>query len=289
MSGPKDGNTKGAPDATENEQSPVPGSSNLVSILLPISSCPSSFAPLRPSNTITPLTMPPHRHSSTPRSHAPGPYKASIIVISSDEDEEPAPASKHGQRKPRRSKPEGEALEIVEDIPVELEEPETERLRQRCQELEQELNMSQKHLSTALNEIKANTKQNTLDVSALEDATSCEICTHPMWAPYLLTNCGHTFCQGCLTDWFNTTLGHHRQAAARGPPPYTCPSCRHPARTPPVQNFSLKRIVSLVAESRGESIPWRPLPPAPTQPPRGRGGARRDYHPGPFDGFFSRR
>ncbi len=105
-----------------------------------------------------------------------------------------------------------------------------------------------------------------------------------------LTNCGHTFCQGCLTDWFNTTLSQHIQSGTRGMPAYTCPSCRHPARTPPVQNFVVKRLVRLVAESRGESSPQRPQPPPPPPPmqPRARGGGRRDYLLGPFNGFFGR-
>ena len=144
-----------------------------------------------------------------------------------------------------------------------------------------------------------------LSIPALDDAICCDVCTHTMWSPYLcvargiflhrsrtdstysLSNCGHTFCQGCLTDWFNTTLAHHRQIGARGMPPYTCPSCRLPARTPPVQNFSLKRIVRLAAESRGESSPRRPQAPPPP-PMRGRGGARRDSPLGPFDIFFWR-
>src|SRR5260221_7657965 len=106
-----------------------------------------------------------------------------------------------------------------------------------------------------------------------------------------LANCGHTFCQDCLTDWFNTTLGRHRQTSARGLSPYTCPSCRIPVRMPPVQNFSIKRIVRLAAESRGESSPRRPQAPPPpvTVPPhRGRGGVRRDFPSGPFDVFFGR-
>ena len=187
------------------------------------------------------------------------------------------------------------------------------------------LRKDNKHLSATMNQLKANTKQNTvsvsrsshhcplftnsqqLSISALDDAICCDVCTHTMWSPYMcvplsylgrlrtdsapsLSNCGHTFCQGCLTDWFNTTLAHRRQVGARGMAPYTCPSCRLPARTPPVQNFSLKRIVRLAAESRGESSPRRPqAPPPPPMPPmRGRGGARRDSPPGPFDNFFWR-
>ena len=102
-----------------------------------------------------------------------------------------------------------------------------------------------------------------------------------------LTNCGHTFCQGCLIDWFGTILRQHHQNGARGPPGYTCPSCRHAVRTPPVQNFSLKRIARIAAESRGESSPRRPPPPLPSVPlPRGRGCPRKDFPPGPFDDYF---
>ncbi|KDQ53639.1 hypothetical protein JAAARDRAFT_39320 [Jaapia argillacea MUCL 33604] len=48
-----------------------------------------------------------------------------------------------------------------------------------------------------------------MDLSALDDLASCEICTFKMWEPYTLPACGHTFCQSCLTDWFNTTLAQH--------------------------------------------------------------------------------
>jgi hypothetical protein len=82
-------------------------------------------------------TMPAHRHSSTARSHAQGPYKASIIVISSDEEEEPVSVPKRAPRKPRRSIPEGEVLEILDDPPIKFEEQDTEDLRRRCRDLEQ--------------------------------------------------------------------------------------------------------------------------------------------------------
>jgi hypothetical protein len=82
--------------------------------------------------------MPAHRHPSTTRSHATGrPYKASIIVISSDEEDEHLPVPKRGSRKSRRSRAEGEILEILEETPVKAEEPELESLRRRCHELEQ--------------------------------------------------------------------------------------------------------------------------------------------------------
>lgn len=79
--------------------------------------------------------MPAHRHASTARSG--GPYKTSIIVISSDEEDEPLSVPKRGSRKPRRSRVEGEILEILDETPVKVEEPELESLRRRCHELEQ--------------------------------------------------------------------------------------------------------------------------------------------------------
>ncbi|KAH9164903.1 hypothetical protein EDB89DRAFT_2077454 [Lactarius sanguifluus] len=228
--------------------------------------------------------------STTTRPQAQGPYKIPVIVISSDEEDEPRPAPKRTSRKPKRAKRE-EILEISEEKPLKHEHIETESLQRRCHELEQErdrLQRDNRRLLSSMDQLKASTKQNTLSMSTLDEALSCEVCTHPMWSPYLLANCGHTFCQGCLTDWFNTTLSQHIQISARGMPAYTCPSCRHAVRYPPVQNFSLKRLVRLSAESRGESSPQRPPPPPPpVQPPsRGRGGARRDYTLGPFNGFF---
>ena len=79
--------------------------------------------------------MPAHRNPSRSQSHAP--YKPPIIVISSDEEDNPRPKPPRGLRKPRRSKPQ-EVLEILDDTPVKHEEEtETEKLRLLCHELEQ--------------------------------------------------------------------------------------------------------------------------------------------------------
>jgi hypothetical protein len=83
----------------------------------------------------TPPTMPAHRNPSRSQSHAP--YKPPVIVISSDEEEDPRPAPPRGLRKPRRSKRQ-EVLEVLDDTPVKHEEEtETEKLRRQCHELEQ--------------------------------------------------------------------------------------------------------------------------------------------------------
>jgi hypothetical protein len=80
--------------------------------------------------------MPAHRSPSTSHSHTHGPYKLPIIVISSDEEDDPRPAPKRSSRKPRRSKPE-EVFEILDDTPVKHEQTETEDLRRLCYDLEQ--------------------------------------------------------------------------------------------------------------------------------------------------------
>ena len=112
----------------------VPQHRHLASILHPINSGPRLLTPPPPPNSI----MPAHRRPSTARSHAARrPYKSSIIVISSDEGEEPSSVPKRGSRKPKRSRAEGEILEIIDETPVKVEEPELESLRRQCHELEQ--------------------------------------------------------------------------------------------------------------------------------------------------------
>ncbi|TFK53936.1 hypothetical protein OE88DRAFT_1625534, partial [Heliocybe sulcata] len=134
----------------------------------------------------------------------------------------------------------------------------------------------------------------------LEDSVSCDICVLKMWSPYTLPGCGHTFCQSCLDDWFTSTLAKHIQdhpnyhaevrfpprilalaehdprvraqiEAHRGPQPsYTCPACRAPVKSKPVEAFALKKVVMTVAKASGESSPQR------------RGAHARE----PWEGFF---
>ncbi|KAH9988297.1 hypothetical protein BJV77DRAFT_755574 [Russula vinacea] len=214
--------------------------------------------------------MPPYRHPQTARLHAlRNPYKVSIIVISSDEDEEPVSVPKRGSRKHRRSRAESEVHEISEDTSVKVDETEFD-LRRRCHELEEKyktLRNDKRHLSAT--------------VSRLDDITCCHVCKDTMWSPYILS-CGHTFCEDCLTKWFEKILADHRQI---GKPPYSCPLCRALARTPPAPNFALKGFARLAAEFHGGSSPRKAqaasLPPMPSTSGHG------SRLPGPFDHFFS--
>ncbi|TFY75209.1 hypothetical protein EWM64_g8803 [Hericium alpestre] len=56
------------------------------------------------------------------------------------------------------------------------------------------------------------TRAQTVPTELLDNVSTCEICQDRMWKPATLTDCGHTFCQHCLTDWFSTTLAQHMTA-----------------------------------------------------------------------------
>ncbi|KAF5342747.1 hypothetical protein D9758_015914 [Tetrapyrgos nigripes] len=34
----------------------------------------------------------------------------------------------------------------------------------------------------------------------------CDVCASTMWSPFILTGCGHTFCDECLDNWFKEIL-----------------------------------------------------------------------------------
>lgn len=127
--------------------------------------------------------------------------------------------------------------------------------------------------------------------------------------------CGHTFCQGCIQDWFSTCLVKHlevypnydaqrllrpelraflarpdlppharRKAECESimmllgtpQPEYSCPTCRVVIRTKPAENFVVKHVVRTIAGVQGEPYPTAaPAPRMPGMPTEG-----------PFDAFF---
>ncbi|KIY71092.1 hypothetical protein CYLTODRAFT_441480 [Cylindrobasidium torrendii FP15055 ss-10] len=158
-----------------------------------------------------------------------------------------------------------------------------------------------------------------INTDKLEDITCCEICTGKMWAPFILPDCGHVFCQNCLQGWFATTKRQyqtaHPQHLPNAPvllpqwvtelvyyrntsvqqlhdvvtpllqqdkPDYNCPTCRKSLKTRPVECFAIKSLVSIVAAAEGESSPKK-------DPPRKTGRGRNKAPPTPptpFAEFF---
>ncbi|KAJ6612792.1 hypothetical protein B0H10DRAFT_2222818 [Mycena sp. CBHHK59/15] len=158
-----------------------------------------------------------------------------IIEISSDEDEEPVV--------PRS----GVATSKLQDKIRQLEQ-ENARMRKENEEMK---------------------KRQMLEAADMEDQVTCEVCSTKMWSPFILPDCGHTFCQQDLENWFSTTLNQHRTLYPHGnvnipamnlygaapPPLYTCPKCRETVRSRPIQNFALKGFVRSIAAKAGEYSP----------------------------------
>ncbi|KAF9819176.1 hypothetical protein IEO21_02347 [Rhodonia placenta] len=263
--------------------------------------------------------------------HAP-PDDADIIILSSD-DESSSHTPKNSLPKRHRSiaKQKGKAvipasadiLEISSSDEALAKTCKASMSRDSISSLRAQLKKAHDEIARLKAESHKKQAQQTrpsISLSELEELVTCEICTLKMWAPYTLP-CGHTFCQPCLTDWFNTTLAQHitnnphynpavvaaLRATLNGPnvpaglrrtyeaqiallehqhppPSYTCPTCRTVCRTKPVEVYTLKSVVRNVADALGETSPQKRTS---TPAARTRSGAVRAPE-GPWDGFFPR-
>ncbi|KAI6121316.1 hypothetical protein F5141DRAFT_1089348 [Pisolithus sp. B1] len=268
-----------------------------------------------------------------------------VIILSSEDENSPivsAGRTKKPSRHLKKSKAVlrlptqalGEVLEISDSDEVQPSPPAakwktevstTQNLQRAVNSLEQALRFSNERAAQELSELKSLEKAQAEEINALrsalskdfselEDHTLCEVCTHKMWKPYLLPDCGHCFCQDCLVGWFTTTqvkfMNSHpdydpQHAMAHGQlhvllksipailnpnvrqqlkallvklrkmrPEYTCPSCRKTAVTKPVEDFRLKALVRHISDLQGEACPQESSPSHPVA------------STGPFDVFF---
>jgi len=191
-----------------------------------------------------------------------------IIEISSDDDEASTSAI-------TRSKPNGVAMA---------------ELQERYRKLEQEtanIREENKRISRENAELKSRAH---LDISVLEDQITCDVCSSTLWQPFILPDCGHTFCQSDLEDWFSMTLTQFRATnpapvyvngwQQQPQPRYTCPKCREHVKSKPVEDFALKSLVRAIAKAAGEASPKK-------VPARGHAGHGQRREPGPpFSQFF---
>ena len=113
----------------------------------------------------------------------------------------------------------------------------------------------------------------------LDDRTTCEICNYRMLSPYKYVlpttcyvyfrpltwpinclhslNCGHTFCEQCVTDWFDSILqkeGSRRECERIRSPEYSCPKCRVCIKSAPVRCFVVKDIAIAMDQWTQESV-----------------------------------
>ncbi|KAK5951577.1 E3 ubiquitin ligase [Knufia fluminis] len=74
----------------------------------------------------------------------------------------------------------------------------------------------------------------------IEDMRSlvmCKICLKPFYEPYILS-CGHTYCYGCLNNWFNGSAERRRNNK-------NCPDCRTVVKVQPAPNYLLRDMTHM--------------------------------------------
>ncbi|KDQ27943.1 hypothetical protein PLEOSDRAFT_1083864 [Pleurotus ostreatus PC15] len=268
------------------------------------------------------------RKSNSPQPQAPA--SDDVIVLSSSDDEA-RPAKKTPNNKimaasnkhPKSTLQSTEVIEISddEDYPVAPVKPSRNLMKiaelqsqietlkesntrmgkeiENYQSLLDETMVEKDMLSNQVAELHLRQEPPSISInpSDLEDQINCEICTMKMWRPYLLPECGHSFCESCIQDWFSTILARHIQAhpeynannhrqnvpahirqmmpyAEYHPqvqqmlaqynlqnpqPEYNCPTCRVEVKSRPIEDFALKAIVRVVAKAQGEVSPQKPV------------------------------
>lgn len=82
-----------------------------------------------------------------------------------------------------------------------------------------------------------NTLESSLD--ELRSLVTCRICLRLLYEPYTIA-CGHTFCYGCLSQWFVNNKARK-----------TCPDCRHRVTHQPAPAYmvSLSELTWIVLTS----------------------------------------
>ncbi|KAG0708280.1 hypothetical protein DFH29DRAFT_891731 [Suillus ampliporus] len=263
------------------------------------------------------------RATGRPKPNSIVPATAEVIVLSSD-DENPRPrkVGSSSRSKRKRSKRRFSTGEILEIPSSDVDEGST---LSKAPANGSGSSASQREISKLKHVSPRNYRNFNFttdgmgclmqDATKLREMLSCDICTHFMHSPYLLLDCGHSYCERCLKGWFDETLtkyirAHPTYNMNRDPlppdfpkilqtlapyiplqlrtqlhamfntfrqqqPEYTCPSCRKEVAGKPVVNYAIKNMVSIVAGVLGESDTRSST--------FGRG-----QQMSPFDGFFPR-
>jgi len=95
----------------------------------------------------------------------------------------------------------------------------------------------------------------------IEDLLSCGICKLRLSQPFATVPCGHVACYHCLKKWFERTVTSDQSHISEPGPSLlqlkkTCPSCRAVLISRPVEMYTLKAIIEVIAtEPRELKIP----------------------------------
>ncbi|KAI9875573.1 MAG: hypothetical protein M1830_008325 [Pleopsidium flavum] len=79
-------------------------------------------------------------------------------------------------------------------------------------------------------------------IDDLRSLVTCRICLRPLYEPYTIA-CGHTFCYGCLSQWFVNNRATK-----------TCPDCRHIVTRQPAPAYMVREMTQIFI-SRAELLP----------------------------------
>ncbi|KAG2153645.1 uncharacterized protein EDB93DRAFT_1336187 [Suillus bovinus] len=252
-----------------------------------------------------------------------------VLEISSSSDEGPMLPKTPGNDGPswQREHSKVKKVNVHLERQVADQRMQLDNMRKRLEEQNQELAAQSREIDARHQEIQLQqeklaalqakgTSESSIDATKLGDMLSCDICAHLMYSPYLLFDCGHSYCEGCLKGWFDEILTKHIRAhpaynvnrramprnlpqvlrtigpyvsypvqmqlqamydASQQQPEYTCPGCRKEVTGKPVVNFAVKDMVSIVGNVLGQPDTRRES-----------SDIARRQHAGPFDGFFPR-
>jgi len=198
--------------------------------------------------------------------------KTSVRKKTTTAEKIPTPPLRHEVQSPLVPLVAGEVIEISSD---EEERPftrsvkekvlrvnHTPELRRRVKELEtdfarvvQENLRLLKQNEDIMLQSTANKGKLYLDSDQIEDHIVCEVCSSTLWDPYILPDCGHTFCKICLRDWFEQSQLKQSSIQVY----YTCPKCRKHIQSRPTEDFALKSVVRVLASATGEKSPQKAL------------------------------
>lgn len=76
-------------------------------------------------------------------------------------------------------------------------------------------------------------------IGKINSTLECTICSEIMHVPFL-TECGHSFCYGCLSLWFESKIN--------------CPTCRRDMENTPILNIQLKAISSSIVDMAADVV-----------------------------------